>query len=187
VTHVALTLIALSLGAGHKAKPAKPKAPKQLEATLLGVSAAEPTADLLKAFPRIHKHPGERATSWDACDSKESVRYQFYAEQFLAGRVTTVAATKVDPTLCSHDGKPLPELKAKAVTPRGIKLGASEDDIKKAYGAPAETNDTDVFRTLSYKRPLEVKGVEQAIRVVLNFELRAGKLTGMRLVVEPGS
>ena len=188
MTRLAVALIALSLGAGHKprAKP-KPKGPKPLESTLLSVQAAEPTTDLLKSYPRLHKHPGERATSWDACDSKESVRFVFYEEQFLAGHVTTVAASKVDPVLCAHEGKQLPEMKAKVITPRGIRLGASEEDIVKAYGKPGEISDTDVFKSLSYRRPLEVKGIDQALRVVLSFELRAGKLSGVRMVVEPGS
>jgi hypothetical protein len=185
---VLLVLVAGIAGAKSKSK-AKPKgkAPKVLESALLGVQAAQPTEDLLKTFPKLHKHPGERTTSWDACDRKESIRYVFYEEPFLAGRVTSISASRVDSVLCAHDGAVFSELKVKVATPRGVRLGASEKEIVALYGQPADASESDTFRTLSYRRPLEVKGVEQPLRVVLSFELRAAKLTGIRLVVEPGT
>lgn len=186
MTRYAVLLAVALLATGAKKKPPKVK---ELEQALAGAVVGAPVEALHKALPRLHAHAGSNGSaSWDACDHRESVRYVYLEESFLSGRLSSVRMSKVEGVLCSHDGKLLPAVKIGTRTPRGVKLGAAEKDVVKAYGAPAETEEDAATggKTLIYRRALEAKGESPALRLKLVFELRHLKLNSVLLALEPG-
>jgi hypothetical protein len=154
VTGIALLVAAAVLAAGPKRKAPKVK---EVESALAGVTVGKPVADE-KQLAKLHAHKRDNgAATWDACNHREAVRFVFHEELFLQGKVASVTMSKVEPILCSHDAKLLPELKLAAKTPRGVKLGAAEKDIVKAYGAATETDEDTAAgaKFLRYRRVLE--------------------------------
>lgn len=188
MTRYAVLLAVALLAMGAKKKPKPPKV-KEVELALAGAVVGAPVEALHKALPRLHAHTGSNGNaSWDGCDHRDSVRYVYLEESFLPGRLSSVRMSKVEGVLCSHDGKLLPALKLAARTPRGVKLGAAEKDVVKAYGAPAETEEDAAtgVKYLRYRRALEAKGDSPALRMKLVFELRHQKLNSVLLSLEPG-
>lgn len=186
---VAVLVAVALLSAGPK-KKTKKAGPKEVESVLAGATVGAPLEALQKVHPWLHQHTRSNgALQWDACDHKESVRFVFDEELFLKGKLAAVRMSKVEGILCSHDDKLLPSLKLAAKTPRGVKLGADEKTIVKAYGPAAESEEDAAVgaKYLRYKRVLEATSEQPAMRQVLIFELRHAKLHGVQLLLEPST
>ena len=150
--------------------------PKPFERTLAGVEVGGPTAAIEKAHPGLHKHRlGPMATLWEACNQGALQVFTFAEEPILCGYVASVGIRLEDDVgVCRDASGALPDLHLQPATPRGVALGATEKEIRAAYGEPTSVQDRGPVRYIRYRQPLE-KHPSGATALLLVFTLASGR------------
>ncbi len=154
-----------------------------IERVLAGVEVGGPTEAIEKAHPGIYKHRlGRWSTLWESCNQKDLQVFTFAEESILSGFVASITITMEDDvTVCRDAAGALPDFQLKPETPRRVRLGATEKEIRVAYGEPSDVSDMGgSIRRIRYREQLP-KHASGATGLLLVFMLKDGRTQSVSL------
>jgi len=107
--------------------------------------------------------------------------FTFIEEPQLRGNLTKLWARKAeDPSVCRDEKGALPQIVHPAVTPRGVKIGDSADEVIRRYGEPTRVvQPVDNTDLLVYEMPPPADG--RVENVILSFKVDKGHVLGFML------